>query len=99
MFSWFDMFSSTFFSGPARNAPNNGVNIKEILTKADKGSEISQELIVNTLNSLKKTIINNDRPLFYRSPLLCELDEVFGKGNKIYFKNNKREKPCLEIID
>lgn len=83
MLSW--LFGYTFFSGPARNAPNEGVNIKEL----KNNNIVSEEVIVTTLHNLKKVEINKERPAFFRSPLLRELDDVFSKGNNEYFKQKK----------
>lgn len=98
MFSW--LFSYTFFSGPARNAPNDGVNIREVLSKVSVSGP-SQEVVVETLNKLKKVEVNKDRPQFYRSPLLRELDEVFKKEKylKSIDETVRVPKPLKDLIE
>lgn len=92
MLSW--LFGYTFFSGPARNAPNEDVSIKEL----KNNNIVSEEVIVTTLHNLKKVEINKERPAFFRSPLLRELDDVFSKGNDEYFKQ-KKTKEIIFIDD
>lgn len=57
MFSWItSWWSSSAISGPARNAPNEGKNIKEIIDqKPAEVSILTQEEIIAVKNNLRKT--------------------------------------------
>jgi hypothetical protein len=58
MFSWISSWWSTSaISGPARNAPNEGKNIKEIISqKPAEVSILTQEEIIAVKNNLRKTV-------------------------------------------
>lgn len=87
MFSWVTSFwSKTHVSGPARNAPNNGENIKTIIdNKPPTVVSVTQKEIENTIKNLRKTVINEP----YKSApssLELELASVFELGNSNYFE-------------
>ena len=89
MFNFINWFYTTYFYTPARNAPNDGVDIKKFIEKNEIKTITSDDLS-SAISNLKKVDTNNDKPLTYTSPLLKEMDEVFKIGYKNYFKNKKQ---------
>lgn len=84
----------TSFPGPARNAPNNGKDIKTTIKQFNKQIIVLTDSdLVNIKQKLRKTVINENPPSFHKRPLLIELDTVFDKGgikhiNKLKSVNN-----------
>jgi hypothetical protein len=102
MFEWVSLWwTNKSLSGPARNAPNDGKNIKELIEqKPDTVLLVSQSEINNIRNKLKKTVQNE--PYKTETPkLFLDLNKVFQQGNDKYFENirKKREekKPKINI--
>lgn len=104
MLSWVSSWwINRSLSGPARNAPNDGKNIKEIMEqKPANVLLVSPNEINNIRNKLKKTVQNEP----YRSEtpkLLLDLNNVFNQGNDKYFETvrKRREenlnKPKIDI--
>lgn len=91
MSSWVDYLKSwvstdVIYGGPARNAPNGGVNIRVILDQRPKQVMcVDQDTVVSTLKSLKKTIINAQPPISNKPPLMKDFDNVFEMGYKEFF--------------
>jgi len=74
------------FTGPARNAPNNGKNIKVVFeTRSSHMIIITESDIKNVLSGLRKTKINENPPATELKPLEKELRGVFECGNQKYF--------------
>lgn len=92
MFAWLSSwFYSPVYSGPARNAPNAGIDIKKFIeNKAPEVSIISEKDIIDTKNKLTPTEIH-DKPSFYVSPLMSELNDVFEGGYKEFFERKKSQ--------
>ncbi|MEM2986597.1 MAG: hypothetical protein QXV60_00650 [Nitrososphaerota archaeon] len=89
MLSWLsNWWSAGTFSGPARNAPNQGKNIKSLFDQRPKHVIIvSDTEIKKALSNLKKTEVNQNSK-DYENPLFKELYKIFEKGYKEYFKAN-----------
>lgn len=101
MFAWLaSWFYTTDYSGPARNAPNNGVSIKKYIEeKPQEVNIITQEDIINAKNKLHKVEPNN-KSTIYKSPLLQEFDQVFQMGYQTYFEaKRKKEQNVATIFD
>lgn len=94
MFGWVSSWwTKGFFSGPARNAPNDGKNIKEILEKSPEATSklLSEEILQKKISSLRKITTNETRPLFTeRSPILLQLENVSVHGYREYFLSLKK---------
>lgn len=93
MFSWITEWFYTYttpVTGPARNAPNNGVDIKKYIE--DKPLEVKMitcEEVKDALEKLKP-VVNNEKPAIYTSPLIAEFNQVFDMGYKNYFEKKKK---------
>lgn len=90
MLSWLSSwFYSPVLSGPARNAPCAGIDIKKFIeTKAPEMTFISQSDIVNAKKSLVH-VEQHATPTVYTSPLMAEFNNVFEMGYKNYFEKKK----------
>lgn len=90
MFSWIvEWLYTPFQYNAARNAPNNGVNIKKYIEeKPPEVKIITSKEIIETLEHLKPTP-TIDRPVVYTSPLMAEFNQVFDMGYKNYFEKKK----------
>ncbi len=93
MLSWISsLWTTGLFSGPARNAPNNGVGIKSLIDqKPAQVVGISDAELKVAIDNLKKTEPNtpyvSDQP-----PVLIELNKVFGMGNENFFEAIKAKR-------
>ncbi len=94
MFNLLNWFYSTYWYTPARNAPNNGIDIKKFIeSKPAEVKTITQNDLNVAIANLHK-VDKHDKPTFYSSPLLKEFDEVFEIGYKNYFEQLKLKKKC-----
>ena len=93
MFSWITEWFYTYstpVTGPARNAPNNGVDIKKYI------DEKPVDVIIITCADVKeakenlKPVVNVEKPTNYTSPLIAEFNQVFEMGYKNYFDQKKK---------
>lgn len=88
------------FTGPARNAPNEGINIKTVLQQ-----QLSQVIVVSgddlskVINRLRKTKINANPPPSHEVPIHQELKNIFEGGKSLYFESirKKRDTPKSEM--
>lgn len=94
MLSWFTSFwTDELSSGPARNAPNNGFNIKEIFDQRPKQViTLSAEEVQEKLRSLKPTVINANPPVSNKPPLMKEFDDVFTSGYKEFLEAQRKKR-------
>jgi len=94
MFNWISCFwSDGSFTGPARNAPNNGIDIKKIFDQRPlQVICVSESQIKTELSKLRKTTINAIPPLLHQPPIMKEFDNVFSQGYKQYFIARKLNK-------
>lgn len=92
MFEWVtNLIYNTLYPGPARNAPNEGVNIKKYIEEHHNDIKIITENdILDAKNKLNKTNIQ-EPPVFYTSPLLKELNNVSNIGYKQFFEQKKNK--------
>ena len=82
-----NVVDSETFTGAARNAPNNGKNVKELLDqRTPQFPIITQKQVLDIKNNLKKTLSNAVPPLVQKPSIMVELDSVFGCGNAAYFE-------------
>src|SRR6186713_3136294 len=94
MFAWLQSwFYNPVYSGPARNAPNAGIDIKKFIeNKAPEVSIISEQEIVEVKNKLVPIPLEiHDKPSYYVSPLMGELNGVFKSGYKDFFEKKKSQ--------
>lgn len=83
-------------TGPARNIPFTGINIKSFFDQKPKQVIIvGSDEIQHTLSQLRKTIVNKDRPIFAKSALMQDFDRVFENGYKTYL--NRLPKSHIEV--
>lgn len=99
MLSWVSSWwTNKSLSGPARNAPNDGKNIKELLQQKPVSIPLlSQQEISNARNNLKK--ITPNKP--YESEpgqLKIALTQVFAQGNETYFNNFRKRREQSKSI-
>jgi len=88
--SWWVQPSSAVV-GPARNAPNGGIDIRKFFEqKATQVMLVSEDEIVAQRNALRKTIINERPPLSQRPRLFEELDQIFQMGYKAHFEARRK---------
>lgn len=90
MFNLLNWFYSNYIYGPARNAPNNGVEIKKFVdSKPTEVKTITEQDLTTAISKLNKIEVNSNKSPVYTSPLLKEFDEVFNMGYKNYFEQLK----------
>lgn len=85
--------SSGSFTGPARNAPNNGIDIKKLFDqRPTQVITLTQEQVQIELKKLRPTKTNAIPPISHKPPIMQEFDDVFNQGYKNYFEilRNKR---------
>lgn len=89
MFSWVtNWWSSESFTGPARNAPNQGINIKYLFDQRPKQViVVTDDQIKSIMAGLKKIEPNSTPPESQDTPIMKELDDVFKRGNKNFFES------------
>lgn len=93
MLSWITSWWSTSFSGPARNAPDGGKNIKVVLAqKPIHIKTITSDQLLERISVLKPTIINSNPPISNKSPMMKEIDLVNAEGYKIFFIKLREKK-------
>lgn len=99
MFGWVtSWWSAGSFTGPARNAPNDGKNIKELFDQRPKQVMIlTQEQVVTIRMNLRKTRTNATPPLSQKPPIMAELDTVFGQGNDSYFDMVRKRREVAKL--
>lgn len=99
MFGWVtSWWSAGSFTGPARNAPNDGKNIKELFDQRPKQVMIlTQEQVVTIRKNLRKTQTNATPPLSQKPPIMAELDTVFGQGNDSYFDMVRKRRELAKL--
>lgn len=92
MFNLFNWFYTTYIYAAARNAPNNGVDIKKFIeSKPVEIKTISQNDLTSAIAKLKSPL-PAEKPTVYSSPLIKEFGEVFEMGYKNYFEQLKLKK-------
>lgn len=86
LYSWW-----YFVPGPARNAPNDGVDIKKFVeNKPTSVSVITETEIKTAMNNLNRVNVIH-KPSGYTAPLIREFNEVFEMGYENFLKQ-RREK-------
>ena len=86
--SWWSVGS---FTGPARNAPNDGINIKKLFDQRPKQViTLSEAEVKQELKKLRPTKINAVPPLTHKPPIMQEFEDVFANGYKNYFEARKK---------
>ena len=95
--SWWSVGS---FPGPARNAPNNGIDIKKLFDqRPTQVISLSEADVKQELKKLRPTITNAVPPISNKPPLMQEFDDVFNKGYKDYFEVRKRKRIEVQIVN
>ena len=93
MFSWITEWFYTVYStpvtGPARNAPNNGVDIKKYIDEKPLEVKIISTQDVQEALIKLKPIPLVEKPSKYTSPLIAEFNKVFDMGYQNYFEQKK----------
>lgn len=80
------------FYGPARNAPNQGLNIKATLTQAPiLVIPITQADLRTLISKLRPTKINANPPIQVDRPGLAALKSVFEQGTLEYLKSRSEK--------
>lgn len=99
MLSWIASWWSTkSFTGPARNAPNNGQNIKELFEQKPASVIVLTDKEIQSVRStLKKTEINSDPPSIVIPPIMMSLNNVFQQGNENYFESVKQRRLTAKL--
>ena len=86
--SW---WSAGSFTGPARNAPNDGINIKKLFDQRPKQViSLTEAEVKQELKKLRPTKINAVPPLSHKPPIMQEFEDVFANGYKNYFESRKK---------
>ncbi len=92
------LWSNTFFAGPARNAPDNGINVKELLKTAPPTCGLVSAEQVQEIKSALKPITPNKPYVSPKPPLIADFDRVFSMGIERYFDELKRRQNNLTAI-
>lgn len=94
MFNWItSWWTNGLLSGPARNAPNDGVGIKELIAqKPPQVVSVTDSDLKQAIDNLKKAEINLISFVSDKPPVLLELHKVFGTGNKDFFSVIKQKR-------
>lgn len=98
MLAWItNWWSSNNFSGPARNAPNDGKKIKSLFDQRPKQVIIiTSDEIKTAISKLKKVDkINTQKST--NNPMFEELYSVFQKGIKNYFNDLKHTRSTEQV--
>lgn len=103
MYAWITSFWKSYdpISGPARNAPNNGVHIKQIMEQKPKEIEASSNITETQLQlkiSKLKKIPPPTNKKCYKSPIMTEFDNIFSMGTKAYLDKIKNNRKRLNYI-
>lgn len=94
--SW---WGSDLASGPARNAPNNGKNIKQLFEQRPQQVIIvTADVITQTLNGLRKTVINEIPPISQKPAIMQEFDNIFSQGVQAYLRIKRQQRPSSPSI-
>jgi hypothetical protein len=80
------------FSGPARNAPNDGLNIKLQFEQLPQMIIVSDGDLKKAINNLRKTKVNANPATFNEVPIHSELKSVFTKGTNDYFESIRKRR-------
>lgn len=105
MLDWVTSWWSTdTFTGPARNAPNDGKEIKTLLDQCpEQVLMVTETEIHEVRKNLRKTQINSMPRILHEPPIIVELNSVFRQGNANYFemirkcrRNNKINTDTIE---
>ena len=101
MISWVtSWWTSGAFSGPARNAPNEGKNIKAFFDQRPRQVIVVTDVeIQNIRKCLKKAQTNTSPPKSHKPPIMKELDTVFEQGQVGYFETvrKRREEAKMKV--
>ncbi len=93
MLQWVTSWWSGVTIGPARNAPNDGKNIKATLEqKPTQVVLLGEDEIKRVLSTLRKTTTNPPQTVFKQPPLFEELHSVLSQGHASYFQMIKKKK-------
>lgn len=93
MFNWIVDWLYSTYSGPARNAPNSGHDIKKFIeNKPPEVTLISSDDINNVIKKLNKVPEIEKPTSFPSSPLMTEFHNVFNMGYKNFFEQKKLKK-------
>jgi hypothetical protein len=96
MLNWIYNWFSTTYHYPARNAPNNGIDVKKFIeNKPSEVKLISLEDINNIKNNLHKIEIPERPSDFPGSPLMTEFHNVFNMGYKNFLEQRKSSRKNL----
>ena len=94
MISWFtDWIYSVVYSGPARNAPNDGINIKKYIEeKPPNIKTITPDELTSIIVKLHKIEPNSHKPTPYISPIMNEFQTVFNIGCLNYLEQKRKSR-------
>lgn len=94
MLSWIaSWWSSGTFTGPARNAPNEGKDIKALFDQKPSHVVVLTDVEIQTVQKgLKKIQTNATPPKIYKSPILQQIEDVAEQGHTKYFENIKKRR-------
>ena len=101
MLSWVTTWwSAGSFTGPARNAPNNGIDIKKLFDqRPTQVMTLTQAEVIKEREKLRPTKINAIPPISNRPPIMQEFDDVFTQGYKEYFEFLRKKRQVRQNID
>jgi hypothetical protein len=99
MLTWVASFFTGAFAGPARNAPNGGKNIKALIKENPPALTPSDKDIQHVKSVLKPTVVNAERPVVRKMPLLEEFDNVFDKGWKEFLTGARGRRATIKHVD
>lgn len=85
------------FPGPARDAPNEGKNIKDTIAMCDATLLITETELTKAIGKLRKAPPPPTKTFGDFSPLKLQLHETFKMGNGAYFEAIKKRREGLGV--
>ena len=85
------------FTGPARNAPAGGINIKVVFQQSPQVIVVTEDDIKKAIGGLRKTSINAQPPLREESPIERESKTIFATGNDKYFESVRKRREAAKL--
>ena len=102
MLDWIStLWNNTIYGGPTRNAPNGGNNIKQLIDNKPATVILLLETdIINRKEKLKPIVVNCDRPIIKKMPLMIDFDNVFDQGYNQYLQEVcKKRAPIKHVTE
>jgi hypothetical protein len=84
-------------SGPARNAPSDGKNVKQNVDQTPRYFLISNQDIINSKNRLKPITPNERRQKSGKMPIMEEFENIFALGCSNFLQQARSRRSTVSI--